>query len=245
MDIPILMYHHIRSDGAKCTPYSITADRFNRQLAVLRKKGYRALSFAELFAESNRARASLKKRVIITFDDGYKSFESHAAPALLSHGFTATCFLVAGEIGGSNRWDQHEGMPALPLMDAEAIRLLLKQGMEIGAHGWKHRDLTKCDAKELDEEIVGSRTVLEKEFAQPISTFAYPYGRFDERIASAVRAAGYLGAVSIFSDAASVTADPFAMRRVYVHDGDGPLRFRAKISRPYLRLVAARRIPSG
>jgi hypothetical protein len=55
-----------------------------------------------------------------------------------------------------------------------------------------------------------------------------------------LREAGYRGAVSMFSQAASVTADRFCLRRIMPHRGDSALSFRMKLSPLYLRYVAWR-----
>jgi peptidoglycan/xylan/chitin deacetylase (PgdA/CDA1 family) len=153
---------------------------------------------------------------------------------------SATVFLVAGELGGCNRWDLEEGFPRRALMTDTGVREVLAQGIEIGSHGWAHRDLRVCSGSELDEELVRSRDELQQRFGVRIETFAYPYGRHAARHFQPVAQAGYRAAVSIFSNAPTVTHNPFMMRRIYVHAGDTPGRFRFKLSPLYLRYVAWR-----
>lgn len=240
IDIPILVYHHIRRDNEPPIEYSIGVRQFGAQMRLLHRLGYQSVSLDALFDSAHASIASRGKRVVVTFDDGYDSFCSNALPVLRKFDLTATLFLVAGEIGGVNRWDVACGMPELRLMDIAAIREVLGEGMEIGSHGWQHRDLTACTAAELREETLRSKRELENVFSVPVRTFAYPYGRFNQSAQCAVREAGYDGALSVFSDAPPATADPFAIPRIYVHEGDGALRFRAKISAAYSRLKAWR-----
>ena len=37
----------------------------------------------------------MRKKVVITFDDGYRDFYTHAFPVLEKHGFTASMFIVS------------------------------------------------------------------------------------------------------------------------------------------------------
>jgi len=74
--------------------------------------------------------------------------------------------------------------------------------------------------------------------------FAYPYGKGPTRLYPLLAEAGYRGAVTIFSNEPTVTANRFCMRRIYVHKGDGRIRFRLKLSKPYLRYKAFRGLPS-
>jgi peptidoglycan/xylan/chitin deacetylase (PgdA/CDA1 family) len=238
------MYHDLAEADASASPYSISVKAFTDQLRTLKRTGFETISFAFLFDALERDRNLPSKCAIITFDDGYESFRTRAVPALNEHGMSATVFLVAGELGGSNRWDQADGISSKRLMNEQQIHEALEAGMEIGAHGWKHRDLTACTTSELQEETAVAKKKLEQLFEQRISAFAYPHGRYNETAMFAVREAGYRGAVSIFSREPSVADNPYAMRRVYVHAGDGPTRFRIKLSRLYLRFMAWRGDPS-
>jgi len=237
-NLPILMYHHL--DGSAETPYALSVSQFVAQLEALRSGGFAALTFVELSKMMHGYLECPGKPVLLTFDDGYESFRKLAVPALAGRGMKATVFVVAGEIGGFNRWDVETGIPRRALMTEEGIREVIAAGMEVGSHGWAHRDLTACSDAHLDEEIVRSRQDLQRRFGVEVGAFAYPYGRHGARLFPRLVQAGYQCAVSIFSNAKTVTENPFAMRRVYVHPCDTPLRFRFKLSPLYLRYVARR-----
>ncbi len=242
MNLPILMYHELEPRGP-ISPYAASVLQFERQLDLLGANGFKTISFRELLEAIATGRKLSRKSVILTFDDGYQSFRELAVPALRARGMTATVFLVAGEIGGSNRWETEPDFPRRALMDEAGIRDVQAKGMELGSHGWMHRDLTACSEPQVEEELVRSRLELQRRFGVEIETFAYPYGRHAPEHFPRVACAGYRAAVSIFSDAASVTENPYAMRRVYVHEGDTTLRFRCKLSSAYLRFLAWRGIP--
>jgi peptidoglycan/xylan/chitin deacetylase (PgdA/CDA1 family) len=245
LDLPVLMYHHLEQDGAVITPYAVHASLFASQLDILKKARFVALSFQELFAALDGKRTLPERAVVITFDDGYESFREFALPALLAHAMTATVFVVASEIGGINRWDLPEGFPQRPLMNEAALKEIVAAGMEIGSHGWAHRDLTACAESELAEEFVQSRQEIRRRLDVRADVFSYPYGRYSRRHLPLLAQAGYRGAVTIFSDEPTVTHSPYAMRRVLVHDGDTAWRFRLKLSPLYLRYVAWRDRKAG
>jgi peptidoglycan/xylan/chitin deacetylase (PgdA/CDA1 family) len=46
----------------------------------------------------------------------------------------------------------------------------------IGAHTQSHANLSKCKINELENEIIGSKQILEKKIDKPVRHFAYPYG---------------------------------------------------------------------
>lgn len=243
-DVPILMYHNLdASASGRMRPYTVTCAAFERHLALLDSLGYSTLSFDDLRAIVVGERPPTNREVLLTFDDGYESFLRLAVPALLRRGMTATVFVVAGELGGQNHWDLGTDIESRRLLSANEVRDVQALGMSVGVHGWAHRDLLRCSDRERSIEISRSKEVLEELLGRPVTTFAYPFGHHSASLFQALKAAGYRDAVTMFSEESHVTSNPFAMRRVYVHPGDGLVRFPLKLSRAYLRHCALRGIP--
>ena len=222
---PVFMYHSVggRDDH---DPYRITVSptRFAKQMAWLARRGLRGAATRELLDAADRGRAA--RLVGLTFDDGYADFATEVVPVLTRRGFTATVFVVAGNVGGHNDWDS-DGRPRR-LMSADDIRAVGQAGMEIGSHGYRHRHLSEVDTETLDAEIVHSRDTLARMYGAPPAGFCYPYGEFSEPALAAVRAAGYDYAVATRQ---SGRRDRHALPRIYVGESDGPLRLRAKLLR--------------
>jgi peptidoglycan/xylan/chitin deacetylase (PgdA/CDA1 family) len=61
------------------------------------------------------------RAMLLTFDDGTLDFLTYAWPLLQRYGFSAIVFLVAEEIGGSNRWDRAYG-EVVPLLGWQETR---------------------------------------------------------------------------------------------------------------------------
>jgi peptidoglycan/xylan/chitin deacetylase (PgdA/CDA1 family) len=240
LNLPILVYHHLEPNCVPITPYAVFAKQFAKHLDVIRRAGFVTVSFRRLF-DAMEGKALLPTRaVIITFDDGYQSFYDLALPELSRRSMTATIFIVAGEIGGVNKWDSNKNYPQRRLMNEHQIREVLAAGMEIASHGWAHRDLTACSETEQQQEIIRSRLELQSRFGVPIEAFAYPYGRFNRRHCVALKEVGYRGGVAVSCNSPNVTQHRFAIWRVYIRAADTALRVRMKISPLYLRLRAWR-----
>jgi peptidoglycan/xylan/chitin deacetylase (PgdA/CDA1 family) len=80
------------------------------------------------------------------------------------------------------------------IMTWDQVRALRRAGMEIGSHSRRHRVLQTLDDDALRDELVGSRTDLERELGEPIRAIAYPVGRriaHNARLRRAVADAGY------------------------------------------------------
>lgn len=240
MDIPILLYHHLVKDGpVDPARYEISLRQFEEHLDLLVRWRFRIVSLFDLWRILDGSEPPPRRMAIITFDDAFESFFHLALPALRARQMTATVFVPAGEIGGSNRWDEKSEQPHHDVMTEEQLRDSAAAGTEIGSHGWAHRSLPECSEAEAREELQASRERL-RALGFAADFFAYPFGHHSARCCTMVAEAGYRGAVSIFSAAPDVTSNRFAMRRIYIHPGDNALRFRIKLSRPYARFKAMR-----
>jgi peptidoglycan/xylan/chitin deacetylase (PgdA/CDA1 family) len=82
-------------------------------------------------------------------------------------------------------------------MSWDQIRTLGRAGMQIGCHTITHPCLTRVKNDEsLHREILGARTLIEERVGVPVTTFAYPFGQYNERVAAMVKEAGFTSARS-------------------------------------------------
>ena len=110
MLVPILVFHKIGpvppETHVRCN--YVRPEQFDALLGSLRGAGYEGISFDQYLAHRRGQGTLLRKPILLTFDDGYKSNAEVAVPILRTHGFTATIILVPGRLGGSNAWDADE-----------------------------------------------------------------------------------------------------------------------------------------
>jgi peptidoglycan/xylan/chitin deacetylase (PgdA/CDA1 family) len=219
--IPILTYHRIVDDVPLNDYYGICLRRetFQTQMRTLAEHGYRTIAL-DAAAALMLGRAPLPaKLLVITFDDGYLDTFEIAAPILRDHGFTATVFVVAGLVGRRSLWDAGKCCTA-PLMDWHHLRQLLAWGFDIGSHTLTHPELSQLAPVDAREEIVRSRTLLERQLQRPILTFCYPFGEWKETTYRLVRGAGYHAACN---DSWRAEHRPFALARLDPGHGADPL----------------------
>ena len=114
------------------------------------------------------------RAVAITFDDGFKSVYDVAYPILKEFGFHATVFLVSGYCGRNNRWNgQPHRVPTLELLSWEEIGEMANTGIDFGAHTMSHPDLSTIRFEQAIEEIVNSKSTIQKYLGTDVSFFAY------------------------------------------------------------------------
>ncbi len=98
--VPVLVYHNISAEDRG--KLSIGVRHFEAQMRSLHAEGFRTVSLGD-FLEFTAGRRQLpRKSVVLTFDDGYRSFIQYARPLLKDFGFTATLFVYSDFIGGGS-----------------------------------------------------------------------------------------------------------------------------------------------
>ncbi len=195
--IPILMYHQIDTRPVRSAVMRglvVSPQAFARQMGLLKALGYQGLSMSALMPYLRGDKHG--KVVGITFDDGYVNNLDYAMPVLQRNGFSATCYMVSGQLGGSNVWDHAKGIAAKPLMQAAQARAWVAGGQEVGAHTRSHVDLRQLSATQAMQEIAGCKAELQDACGAAVNQFCYPYGFYTPAIAAQVQEAGYVAATT-------------------------------------------------
>ena len=133
-----------------------------------------------------------RMRILITFDDGFRSQARMAERVLDRCDIKAIFFLCPGlmnmpvprqdEAVARYVFDGRIGR-ALPsemnLMSWSEAESLLAAGHTIGSHTSLHRRLSDLGPQELEAEIVDSGGLLEQRLGKPVRWFAYPFGNIE------------------------------------------------------------------
>lgn len=177
----ILTYHSIDDSGS---PVSVSRAQFRAHCAFLASGRVPVVTLQQLLQHPH-----VPDAVAITFDDGFANVWTDAAPQLADSGLPATVFVVSNHVGGFNDWGgrRHALVPHLPLMSWEQLGHLTQWPMEIGAHTATHPHLPAAPTERLEDELDGCVDRIHAELGVRPSSFAYPYGAVDARVASAVR----------------------------------------------------------
>ncbi len=105
------------------------------------------------------------------------------------------------------------------LLDWAQITEMMADGtLELGSHTRRHRRLIPgLDTAEMEAEIVGSKTVIRERTGEHAAVFCYPSGD-RTAAAEAMVQAHYRGACLVEKGWNRAGADPYALRRVAVHE---------------------------
>jgi peptidoglycan/xylan/chitin deacetylase (PgdA/CDA1 family) len=173
-------------------------------------------------------------RVAITFDDGYRSVLTHAAPILERHGFSATLFVPTRWLGDRNRWDGEDCLE-LELVTEKELVQLAGRGFEIASHGHRHIDMSSATREAVREDIQASIQRISALLGAPPRHLSYPYGRSSEIARDVVRECGFAEAFALEWEDRR-----FARSRTPVFPADTGWRFAFKSSGRYAPLRRSR-----
>lgn len=222
---PALMYHHVGPMRPGIFhEWTVSPERFERQIRWLARRGYAGIRPSDWLRWRREGTGLSEKPILLTFDDAYSDTAEYALPILRRYGFGAAVFVVTLRIGGTNTWDEVQGCSTLQLMTAEQIRYWAGQGIEFGAHGRTHADLTKLSVAECADEIVGSKNDLAVLLDSPVVSFAYPHGEYNEPVYELVKGEFDL-AFSVEEGMNYLRGDPHLLRRIYISPNDSLIDF--------------------
>jgi peptidoglycan/xylan/chitin deacetylase (PgdA/CDA1 family) len=180
--VAVLGWHRVDIEGGRL---AVPPPVFGRQLDILaeHRQQFPVLRLAEaaavLAAGKPRARG-----VVLTFDDAWADNHAHALGPLSQHALPAILYVPSCLLGTPGY------MTRAQLLEMDAA------GVTIGAHSRTHPDLRACGPAELEGEVLGSKEDLEDLLGKPVTSFAYPTGLIDDRVVTAVGAAGFTSAVT-------------------------------------------------
>lgn len=209
----ILTYHHVgsRPRGVRLKGLYVSTRLFAEQMAEFAEEG-----FQTDYIGAGLSRKLARKRVFLTFDDGFSDVFENALPVLQQHGFRSIQFLVADLLGKTSEWQKSSGEVPGKLMDKTQIKDWLATGQEIGSHTLTHPRLTQISHSQAREEISGSKKRLEDTFGESVEHFCYPYGDWNREIRDLVQNAGYKSACITKFGVNPADTDPFALKRITV-----------------------------
>ena len=192
--IPVLCYHNIlpaRLINEESGQFTVSTEQFDEQMKWLNRNGYAPVSLSQFFHYLAGRPGSVqfsKKPVLITFDDGYKSFYNYARKILKKYSWKAVVFVITDPVDSGER----------RFLDYGQLRELVREGHEIQSHTHSHNQLANMSLNRQFDELVNSKQILERHLGTKVEWVSYPYGVFNTSSAGQVLLAGYTGAFTVF-----------------------------------------------
>lgn len=238
LHIPILMYHSVsEQDSGGRHPYfeTTTSPRvFAQHMEFLNESGYQTLTLPEAIKYIEAGEQDIERRVVLTFDDGFQDFHTHAFPILEKYHFTATVFLptryIAEERCQFKNWQ---------CMTWSEVQELHHAGITFGSHTVNHRQLNVLEINEVEDELRCSKETIEDQLGRSVDSFCYPFAfpetdrLFQRRFRDLLEAQGYKTGVTTILGTLKANSDQFFLPRLPVNSWDDLWLFRAKLEGAY------------
>ena len=139
-DFTVLTYHDVADDPGMLTYDGITLRNLAIQFDWLRAQGYRVVSVDDLLAAERGGRPLPPRAVLLTFDDGYRSFYTHVYPLLRAFDYPAVFSVVGSflDVPPQAQVRYASGLVAREdFVSWEELRELQRSGLvEIGSHSY-------------------------------------------------------------------------------------------------------------
>lgn len=207
--VPILMYHHIRINPRPNDPIwaalNVSVEQLDSQLQYLVSHGYHIITLDDLYPALSGRSALPSNPIILTFDDGYRSFYDNAFPLLKKYHARAVEFVITAVLTAPAylTWDE------IAEMDQTGL-------VQFAAHTRHHPNLPDLSHAAIVDEIKGSKDDLEAHLKKSVNWFAYPYGSYSQTIIQVVQEAGFFGAVSTIYGSVQSNEKIFLLPRIMV-----------------------------
>lgn len=174
--IPVLYYHDVVSNGEGYSYQKIEEHKFDAEMKYLYDNGYKTVKLIDIISNGN---VDYKKRVVITFDDGFKGVAEKAVPILRKYGFCASVFVSTGLL-------DTDGI----LSKEDAVKYSDEGILELCAHTETHPDMSCLSKDEIREEFsVSNEKLMAITKIKPYA-FCIPFGSYNKKTVNGIFTVG-------------------------------------------------------
>lgn len=184
--VPVLTYHDVIGSRSQkdAVWFDRTAAEFEAQLTFLHDQGAHVITLEQLRRHLTTGVPLPDRAIALTFDDNCRGVYDHAAPLLKRYGYPYAVFVHTDYVGS------RKGRPEMTWAE---LRELQGTGMvTVGAHTRSHTEhLGPLPTARQDDELRGSKQVLEEHLGRPVTFLSYPNGKANASAFERARLAGY------------------------------------------------------
>lgn len=205
-DAHIFVYHRFADERYPSTSTSL--QELKDQFEFFKINGYEVIRLKTLVDALIEKKPISDKWVVLTIDDGYKSFYENGLNIFKEYGYPFTLFVYA-QASKSKYGD---------FMTVPMLKDTQKYG-ELGLHTYSHPHMTHLSNEEVEQEMEKGIEFFQKKLGFTPEYFAYPYGEFDERIQSLIKKYNFKAILNQNMGAVSKKSDRFNLDRSALTQG--------------------------
>ena len=210
-----LMYH--RFNESKYPSTNIQMEIFQDQIKIIKNSDYEFYNPNDFVEKFNVPK--IKKKILITIDDGFQSFYLEAWPYLKKNKIPFVLFISTEPVGkrGYMTWDQ--------IREIESEEFAF-----IGHHSHTHKYLIDETNKQFVLDIEKANKIFFKELGYIPNLFSYPFGEYSKFMRDYI-SKNFKFAFGQHSGVIDINKDKFELPRFPINEDYGDLkRFRSIIN---------------
>ena len=206
--IIVLMYHRFNENKYPST--NIKLADFVEQINLIKKNQFKFVNPNDF--DNNLLNEKNTKKILITVDDGFKSFYDHAWPILKKEKIPFIIFINTREVGtrGYMNWDQIK-------------EIAKEQFVHIGNHGYSHEYLVDMKNDEIMNDINRATADYKNNIGYNSSFFSYPFGEYSNNLKTIVKNLGFKYAFGQHSGVVDETKDFYELPRFPINENYGKI----------------------
>ena len=222
--VPILAYCRFSKEK---TAESIVAEAaFREQMQFLKENGYRGITLDQLLGFLEFKIQIPEKSVVITFDDGWRSFYDIAFPVLREYGYPATLFVRPEFIGEryAMSWDQ------VKVLAETGVDIQCKITTRANTTEFRNKEAFKEYFKALKDEVTRSKKIIKKKLNRECRYLAYPYGETHNVVVALAKKEGFCAAFIENRSRNPFFVNNYQVNRSVIHGGFDMAKYKKNLS---------------
>lgn len=202
-EIPIIMYHQITDNASASGKYVITAELLRQDFSYMQEKNIHPISLKQLEKYTSGLEALPENPVILTFDDGARSFLTKVIPLLEDFSYPAVVNIVGSLVELYTENGDTDDRYAY--LNSEDVKAVFSHPLcEIGCHSYElhslsnRRGMSKLYGESdeeyeavIREDIRRFQEMFSKLTGEKTRYFAYPYGMKNDTLEKILEEEGF------------------------------------------------------
>ncbi|MBS4960197.1 MAG: polysaccharide deacetylase family protein [Clostridiales bacterium] len=173
---PVLCYHHLTVSESQTSSWSVTPEKFEKDIKTLLDHGYTPIFTEELISAEIKKTKLPEKPVIIHFDDGYSSVYELAYPILHKYHAKAEVYIITDytkDIPSNTQTDTFLSWPQLSVMKDSGL-------VYVGLHGKNHKPVTSgFTDQQIKDNFETAWKTIEEHLGKSPKYYVYPHGAYN------------------------------------------------------------------
>ncbi|MBE6795463.1 MAG: hypothetical protein E7533_02635 [Ruminococcaceae bacterium] len=202
-DIPVIMYHQVCDNPKIFGDYVIPPSLLEEDFQYLKKKNVTPISFGDLEKYVAGKMTLPEKCIIITFDDGERSFLTRVVPLLEKYGYPANVNIIGSLVEIYTQNGETDDRYAY-LNRNDIAELAKKDLVELGCHTYDLHDLghrrgmgklrgesNEKYIKAITDDLQKFNHLFEDLTGEKPKILAYPYGIRNNKLLETAKSLGF------------------------------------------------------